>query len=369
MPSKSNFKKIAKKFLPPLFKNSNVKRSKTEILSTISSWSFKKKNKNVKRRSTNSNDISDWVDKNSSQSSKLPITDYFELTNKVLGKGHYGIVIEGKCNYTEELVAIKSIKIRDKYIKNIKNEIKILSYVNHPTVMSLIDVFVTDTTVHLVLPLFKGGDLLDRLYKEGNYKEFRAKYHLRKLALAIKYLHDKNIIHRDLKPENILLKTELPNSEMVIADFGVSKFVDNLDHQMTSICGTLQYSPPEMNIFRVLTETPPKPYTSKVDTWSYGVIMYMMLVAYHPFDPHPDPHCRSTNDIWKYIQNGIFDYEDVLWDNISYGAKDLINKLLVIDPNERLSINDVLQHPWFFEGMSSKKSKKKLKKIKSFPVY
>jgi len=358
---KTLFANKAWSFFPKFNKNTKINRAKSDIPSKVSSWNIKKKDR---ARTMTQLYFSDSADKKSVEKSNSPITDYFEISNKVLGKGHYGIVRKGKSKYNNEIVAIKHIKIigGKKQISAIKKEIEILSYVNQPNIMSLIDVFVTKKDVHLILPLCNGGDLLTRLSEYGAYTESRAKYHLRKLALAIKYLHDKGIVHRDLKPENILLKTSFPNSEMVIADFGLSTMVYDSDSHMDTLCGTVVYSAPEMNVAQS-KKTLLKPYTSKVDTWCFGIIIYMILVCYHPFDPYGQ---SSDQEVWKCIRRGDFDFDSPEWQSISYAAKDLIYKLLVVNPDRRLSIDRVFRHPWFFRTFAYKK---RMKKAKSWPGY
>lgn len=356
---KTLFANKAWSFFPKFNKNTKINRAKSDIPSKVSSWNIKKKD-----RACTMTNVYDSVGEQISQKSKSPVTDYFEISKKVIGKGHYGLVLKGKNKYNNETVAIKHIQILSgkKQINAIKKEIEILSYVNQPNIMSLIDVFVTNKDVHLILPFCKGGDLLTRLSEHGSYTESRAKYHLRKLASAIKYLHDKGIVHRDLKPENILLKTDFPNSEMIIADFGLSTMVYDSESHMNTLCGTIVYSAPEMNIAQSKT-TLLKPYTSKVDIWCFGIIMYMVLVCYHPFDPYGQ---STDQEVWRYMRRGEFDFDAPEWQNISYAVKDLISKLLVVNPNRRLNIDEVLDHPWFFKTFVYKK---RMKKADSWPGY
>ena len=153
---------------------------------------------------------------------------------------------------------------------------------------------------------------------------------------------------------------------MVITDFGLSTTLNKLNSRMYTLCGTLIYAPPEINVAQSKFQSNtiiPKSYTSKVDIWSFGILIYMMLVNFHPFDPFGN---LLDVDIWNRIQKGQFNYHSKEWTNVSYGAKNLINNLLVVNPDKRFSIDQIINHPWFFDKFSLDK---KLKKTQSSPVF
>ena len=149
---------------------------------------------------------------------------------------------------------------------------------------------------------------------------------------ATQYLHSLGIVHRDLKPENILCLDENDDTKIVISDFGLSKFA--APHtEMTMPCGTLAYVAPE-----VLSM---KGYGRKVDLWSLGCIMHLLLRGVLPFDGH------TKDEVVEKTLNKKLDLSHPKWDRVTEIAKDLIRKLLVKEPNDRISLQDALKHKWF----------------------
>lgn len=235
----------------------------------------------------------------------------------------------------------------------------------HPNIVELKDVFLTETEVLLVMELLTGGELFDRMVEAGPYSEVEASRHIRKIGEALRFIHSKGIVHRDLKPENLLLVDKSPTSELKIADFGLSKIVDNINSAtMTTVCGTWAYCSPEVRRPGMMAMTTPHQvhnlatpgpeggagptvmvpsYNFKVDLWSTGVILYVILAAFHPFDP--DGTC-SDQQLWSNICKGVFTFDDPAWEGISEGAKDLIRHLIVVDPEKRYGTEELLRHPW-----------------------
>jgi len=261
----------------------------------------------------------------------------------VLGRGHYATVHLGLNKATGEQVAIKRIQISRSRVEALKQEIFVLLEVGaHPNIVQLKDVFLTDTEVQLVMELLRGGELFDRMVESGPYSEREASMHVRKIGEALMFLHSKGIVHRDLKPENLILVDKSPHAELKIADFGLSKIVDDvLLGTMKTVCGTWAYAAPEVKTS--LVPGSGANYTQKVDMWSLGVITFVILAAYHPFDP--DGNCND-GQLWARICSGIFNFDDPAWVNISEAAKDLIRHLIVVDPAQRYGTEELLRHPW-----------------------
>ena len=183
-----------------------------------------------------------------------------------------------------------------------------------------------------------GGELLDRIVKNKHLKEFECCEIMRKLFLAVNYVHKNKIVHRDLKPENILFSDDTPQAELKIVDFGLSNIFINDSKNMNesttfhSKVGTPLYLAPE-----ILKGS----YSVKCDIWSLGVIMYFLLSGKLPF--------LSNNEasLFKIIKKGIFDFESKEWKSVSTNAKHLILKLLKVNPKKRISAQQALEHPWF----------------------
>ena len=289
---------------------------------------------------------------------KGPIATRYDVDYKtVLGKGHYAIVNPARNRETGEEVAVKRIQIARSRLEALKLEITVLLEVGkHPNIVELKDVFLTETEVQLVMELLRGGELFDRMVERGPYSEAEASRHVRKIGEALQYLHGKGIVHRDLKPENLILTDKSDHAELKIADFGLSKIVEDIaSSTMATACGTWAYAAPEVRGPGAFQPPPPpgapplaKPsYTAKVDIWSLGVILYVILAAYHPFDP--DGQCTDAQ-LWQNITSGRFTFEDPVWNGISDGAKHLISNLIVVDPERRYSTAQLLAHPWITQS-------------------
>ena len=284
------------------------------------------------------------------------IHDTYEI-GMTLGKGQFGVVYQGKHKYTNEIVAIKRIDKEKTKPMYIETEIMLMrECLNHPCIVQLYCVYETPAYVYLVLEYLAGGELFSRLINIGAYSEHDARIPMKNIIEALIFLHDQNIIHRDLKPENLLLTTIptlTPSSvsnnsnkfrpeddeelyHVKIADLGLAKRIDPLK-KLTAICGTWAYSSPEMR-------NPTRPgYGPPMDCFALGVIMYIILCGYHPFDPLGS---ADQATILQAIQSKPVEFTDPVWNNVSDNAKDLIQKLLIKNPWERYTAKQALQHPW-----------------------
>jgi len=214
----------------------------------------------------------------------------------------------------------------------IRAEIEIHSALDHSNIIKVVEVFETEEEWAIILQLAPGGELFEALVKNGALGERRCKDITRNLLKGVSFFHKRNVVHRDLKPENILLKADDSN-DVFIADFGLATFV-NPDEPLTRPCGSFEYAAPE------LLKATPAGYGLKVDMWSVGVIVYTILAGYQPFQDEDDSKQLRT------ILAGKFAFHDSHWCFISDEAKDFIRKLLEVNPNERLSAQEALKHPW-----------------------
>lgn len=252
--------------------------------------------------------------------------DDFEI-GKPLGKGKFGNVYlarEKKSKYIVALkVLFKSQLAKSNVEHQLRREIEIQSHLRHPHILRLFGYFYDATRVYLILEFAPKGELYKELTKQERFDEKKSSNYIRQLAQALKYCHAKKVIHRDIKPENLLLGIK---GDLKIADFGWS--VHAPSSRRTTLCGTLDYLPPEMIEGREHDE--------KVDLWSLGVLCYEFLVGKPPFE------AEGYHDTYRRISRVDLKFPDY----ISPGAKDLVSKLLVHDPNKRLPLNGVLAHPW-----------------------
>ena len=199
--------------------------------------------------------------------------------------------------------------------------------IRHPNILRLYGYFYDKNRVYLILEYAARGELYKLLNKLKRFDEKRASTYIYSLAQALKYCHSKHVIHRDIKPENLLLGL---NGELKIADFGWSVHAPNSRRQ--TLCGTLDYLPPEM--------IEGKDHDATVDLWSLGVLCYQFLVGKPPFE------AKQAKETYRRITRVELSFPEY----VSMDARDLISKLLVRDSNKRLSLEGVLQHKWIKEN-------------------
>lgn len=204
----------------------------------------------------------------------------------------------------------------------------------HQNILTLVDYFETMNNLYLVTDLALGGELFDRICRKGSYYEADAADLVRATLSAVAYLHDHGIVHRDLKPENLLFRTPEDNADLLIADFGLSRVMDEEQfHVLTTTCGTPGYMAPE--IFKKSGHGKP------VDIWALGVITYFLLCGYTPFDRDSD------FEEMQAILNADYSFTPVdYWRGVSDSAKDFIRRCLTIDPSRRMTAHEALQHPF-----------------------
>mmetsp|Transcript_16537 Transcript_16537/g.24537 ORF Transcript_16537/g.24537 Transcript_16537/m.24537 type:complete len:233 (+) Transcript_16537:593-1291(+) len=180
-----------------------------------------------------------------------------------------------------------------------------------------------------------GGELFDRIVAKSYYNEKEARDVCKILFEALQYCHSQNVAHRDLKPENLLLQSEDNDSDLKLADFGFAKRCSS-ENCLTTQCGTPGYVAPE-----ILEGTP---YGCKADMWSLGVIVYIILGGYPPFIE------SNQRELFRKIRRGQYEFHEEYWGGVSADAKDLISKLLTVDPSKRFSAEEALGCKWMQMG-------------------
>ena len=226
---------------------------------------------------------------------------------------------------TKVWYAIKSIRKSIVKVEVLKRELEILKEVNHPNIIRLIEIHEEKKWIHIIMELCTGGSLFDRIAAntqedKGPFPEKDAAKLVRDMLSAIAYCHDvKHIVHRDLKPENFLYLTPSEDSPIKIIDFGLSRH-DTALGIMTTKVGTPYYVSPEVLNCE---------YTKSCDIWSIGVLAYVILCGYPPFEGF------SEKEIFDRIRIGRFEFPSPEWDDISEDAKDFIKSILKKNPKER----------------------------------
>ncbi|KAK3209537.1 hypothetical protein GRF29_69g2166858 [Pseudopithomyces chartarum] len=256
----------------------------------------------------------------------------FEI-GKPLGKGKFGRVYLAKERTTGFICGLKVLHKSElqqgKVEKQVRREIEIQSHLAHPNILRLYGHFHDAKRIFLILEFAAQGELYKHLRKEQRFPEPKAAQYIAQMAAALKYLHKKHVMHRDIKPENILVGI---HGEIKISDFGWSVHAPN--NRRNTMCGTLDYLPPEMLTGRGKDTF----YSEKVDLWSLGVLTYEFLVGEAPFE-----------DTQVMTQRKIVRGEYTVPGFVSAEAKDLIKKLLVLDPEKRIALEDVERHPWILK--------------------
>lgn len=258
---------------------------------------------------------------------------------KLLGKGSFAKVYHARNVKTSESVAIKVID-KDKIKKcglmdQIIQEISVMKLVKHPNIVQLYEVMATKTKIYFVIEYVKGGELFKKVQR-GRLKEDVARAYFQQLISAVDFCHTRQVYHRDLKPENLLLDG---SRNLKISDFGLSALPNckRKDGLLHTICGTPAYVAPE-----VISQ---KGYDgAKADIWACGVILYVLLAGYLPFQD------KNMMDMYKKIFKA-----ELKWPSwFSSDVRKLLRRILHPNPNRRISIEEIRTHPWFRIGLDAR---------------
>ena len=260
----------------------------------------------------------------------------FKLTNykieRILGTGSFGRVKLAKQKFSNKLYAMKILEKRQiiklKQVDHLQNEIKILSLISHPFIVSTSGYAQDDTYIYILLELITGGELFTFLREQVKFFEDEAMFYAGQVVLIFEYLHSKNIIYRDLKPENLLIDNF---GYLKLTDFGFAKICLGRTY---TLCGTPEYIAPEILLN--------KGHGKAVDWWTFGILLYEMLVGIDPFNDE-DPM-----KIYQKILKGKIKFPS----NFSKSAKSLIKHLLVADLSKRYGnmkngVDDIKNHRFF----------------------
>jgi calcium/calmodulin-dependent protein kinase I len=260
---------------------------------------------------------------------------------KRLGSGYFGTVVlvtdksklikadnESRCFAAK---CVNRAKLTYDEELQVRSEVAILTQIHqkHPYIVNLYDFYDEPTHFYLVLELMRGGELFDRIKRKEKYFEKDARVVVRTLASALSFLHNLDIVHRDLKPENILMESEGSKSRIKIADFG---FARKVGKGCVTACGTPNYVAPEIVDGSV--------YGMTVDVWALGVITYILLGGFPPF------HDENRPKLFRRIRQGEYSFPDPYFRLVSFQAQDFIRKCLTVDVKQRITAEEILEHPW-----------------------
>ncbi|KAI8936588.1 hypothetical protein NX059_006990 [Plenodomus lindquistii] len=266
---------------------------------------------------------------------------------KTIGAGSMGKVKLAKHQETGEQVAVKIVprlsqdqhqsaadRERADHSKEVRTarEAAIVSLLNHPYICGMRDVVRTNYHWYMLFEFVNGGQMLDYIISHGRLKEKQARKFARQIASALDYCHRNSIVHRDLKIENILISK---TGDIKIIDFGLSNLFSP-KNQLKTFCGSLYFAAPEL--------LQAKQYTGpEVDVWSFGIVLYVLVCGKVPFDDQSMPQLHAK------IKKGHVDYPP--W--LSAECRNLIHRMLQTDPTQRLTLSEIMSHPWLTKGFNS----------------
>lgn len=258
---------------------------------------------------------------------------------RTIGKGSSGRVRIARHVKTHQLAAVKIVSkstIMNSVNRpgsgnaffNIEREIVIMKLIDHPNILRLYDVWETNSDLYLILEYVEGGELFDYLCNKGPLSTAEALGYFQQIIFAVDYCHRLNIAHRDLKPENLLMDRD---KNIKIADFGMAAWQAGSNNGLLQTsCGSPHYAAPEVIMG--------KEYDGRAsDIWSCGVILFALLAGHLPFDD------EDLTTLLEKVKSGKYDVPL----RIDSMAKDLISRMLVNDPEQRITMAEILQHPFF----------------------
>uniref|UniRef100_A0A3Q1BP27 calcium/calmodulin-dependent protein kinase n=1 Tax=Amphiprion ocellaris TaxID=80972 RepID=A0A3Q1BP27_AMPOC len=261
-------------------------------------------------------------------------TEEYQLYEE-LGKGAFSVVrrcvkvLSGQ-EYAAKIINTKKLSARDH--QKLDREARICRLLKHPNIVRLHDSISEEAHHYLIFDLVTGGELFEDIVAREYYSEADASHCIQQILEAVLHCHQMGVVHRDLKPENLLLASKSKGAAVKLADFGLAIEVEGDQQAWFGFAGTPGYLSPE-----VLRKDP---YGKAVDLWACGVILYILLVGYPPFWD------EDQHRLYQQIKAGAYDFPSPEWDTVTPEAKDLINKMLTINPAKRITAAEALKHPW-----------------------
>ena len=261
----------------------------------------------------------------------------YKLGSAPLGAGAFAEVWLCTHRRSEEVRAVKILKKSGISAEDIENravfaEVEILRNLDHPNIVKVYEYFEDEQNYYIIMEYCEGGDVFDMLESGGTFTERFAAKTMKYLLSGLSYLHSRQVVHRDIKPENLLVmnRNNFDDFTIKIIDFNIS--TKKKESTVSGTIGTTDYMAPE--VFRGL-------YDEKCDIWSSGVILYLLVSGFLPFQGADD------DEVEKAIINGKYQFPRDAFNGVSAMCKDLISKLLMKNANARLSAQFALDHPWF----------------------
>lgn len=260
----------------------------------------------------------------------------------MLGVGGNGVVQElvdtrDQSKFAVKIIDVAKFRNRDAVVAEVEILRNITNSIRHPNLITIHKVYEEHGKVYIIQELCTGGELYDAVIHRGRYSERDAAQIMQQLMSALRALHAHNILHLDLKPENILLASDdRDNTRIMLTDFGLARMINGkqnpLENGATSMAGTVGYMAPEVITSHI--------YSEAADVFSAGVILYILLVGYPPF------HGGSEVETLLKIARGDLQFDPEDWAGVSMAAKELVARMLEVRAQDRITVDEVLAHPW-----------------------
>ncbi|ETP50412.1 CAMK protein kinase [Phytophthora nicotianae P10297] len=266
----------------------------------------------------------------------------------VLGVGGNGVVqkLEDERDgtvYAVKVLDVAKFRNREQVVAEVEILRNITNNIKHPNLIKIHKVYEEHQKVYIIQEMCTGGELYDRIVQRGKYSETDAADIMRKLVSALQALHAHNILHLDIKPENILFSSEDPDSKILLTDFGLARMINGKQNpldQGKTMAGTIGYMAPEVISSHV--------YSEAADVFSAGVILFILLVGYPPF------FGDSEVEVLLKIARGDFTFDPRDWAHVSGSAKELVARMLEVRVQDRITIDEVLTHPWITRDVGNR---------------
>lgn len=281
------------------------------------------------------------------------LEEKYNLLSRVLGSGAFSQVLLCTSKFTGQVMALKAVDKR-KFTKfrrssqtqlTPQSEREVMESIDHPNIVKLYETFDTPHCLYLVMEFCAGGDLLQRILDHGIHTAEVTRRLFKEVLSGLEWMHRRNIAHRDIKPENILLTSAGDDGTAKIADLGVAKFVDDeyarMHMQRATLCGTPHYFAPETVM---IAEGGVTACGTAVDMWAAGVVLYIMLCGFPPFE---------DDCLYDQIASGTYAFDAEQWRSVSSLAQDLVQKLMHVQAAERLTAAESLKHPWILPALDA----------------
>jgi len=263
---------------------------------------------------------------------------------ETIGRGHFAKVKLVRHKRSLEFFAAKILDKRleehEEDYDSMMREFQVLKSLDHPNIVRLHEAFESHISLILVCQLATGGELMHRIAEQNDvYTETEARKHIKTILVALAFMHEKGVVHRDLKPENILLSDKSDDAQILIADFGLGRFIGSQAEVLETVCGTHHYLAPELV---KCDRGELSGYSKAVDVWGVGLIAYIMLFGFNPFLRESNMQTHEAIVTCKYS----FPKEE----NISKSAKELIKKMICLSAEKRITIPEAIKNSWFEEA-------------------